>query len=97
MPRGEKEIPMTDNEKPDYQPAEKMTFEDCFEELEHLVEDFEKVNMKLTDSIVKFERGMELIGRCSAQLEEAEEKISQLLKKISPESEVNLSTDDDEI
>lgn len=63
----------------------KMTFEECFDELEDLVNKFEQGKMPLSESIVKFERGVELIKKCSEQLSVAEKKVEELLQKISPE------------
>jgi exodeoxyribonuclease VII small subunit len=69
---------------PELKPVEEMTFEACFEELERLLQRFEEGKMPLSESISFFERGMQLIGRCSSQLTEAEQKVNELLKKISP-------------
>ena len=64
---------------------EDMEFEDCFKELEQLVERFEQGHMALTESVVCFERGMQLLKRCSTQLADAEKRVSELLSKISPQ------------
>lgn len=76
-----------------FKPVEEMSFEECFEELEQLVEAFEKGRMPLSESIRRFERGMSLIKRCSSELEEAEKKVNQLLSKISPVDHQNPGTD----
>ncbi len=61
-----------------------MSFEECYQELESLVEQFEQGRMSLSESVARFERGMELMKRCSTELNEAEKKISTLLTKIDP-------------
>ncbi len=64
--------------------VEKMEFEACFQELESLVEQFERGQMSLSESVTRFERGMQLLKRCSRQLSDAEKKVAELLTRISP-------------
>ena len=63
-------------------PLEKMTFEECFSELERLVDDFEDGQLSLSDSVFQFERGMKLIQRCTKELEDSEKKIKELMTTI---------------
>jgi len=58
-----------------------MNFEENMEELEKIVQDLEKGDLNLEDSIKKFEEGMELSKKCSEILEKAEKKITILIKK----------------
>ena len=58
-----------------------MNFEENIEQLEKVVQELESGNLNLEDSIKKFEEGMELAKRCNEMLEEAEKKITVLIKK----------------
>ena len=55
-------------------------FEDMMQELEKIAKDLEKGELNLDDSVKKFEEGMELSKECSKILENAEKKISILIK-----------------
>ena len=66
-------------------PIEKMTFEDCFSELETLVEKFEQGKMPLAEMLEHFERGMTLIRHCTHQLNEAETMVNSLVEKMNPD------------
>ena len=61
-------------------PIEKLTFEDALEELETIARDLEQGDLKLDESIARFERGTELKKFCREKLEEAERKIEILQK-----------------
>lgn len=58
-----------------------MNFEQNIEELEKIVTELEKGDLNLDDSIKKFEEGMTLSKKCNEILEEAEKKITILIKK----------------
>lgn len=58
-----------------------MNFEENMENLEKIVQDLEKGDLNLDDSIKKFEEGIELSKKCSEILEKAEKKITVLIKK----------------
>jgi exodeoxyribonuclease VII small subunit len=60
-------------------PAEKLNYEDAFEELEALVERLESGDLPLEESLALFERGQALAARCSELLEQAELKLRQLV------------------
>ncbi|MDO8673740.1 MAG: exodeoxyribonuclease VII small subunit [Dehalococcoidia bacterium] len=60
----------------DIQP--KISFEDNFVALEHLVEALEKGGLALEEAIVLYDRGMRLAKECNDQLEAAELKVTQL-------------------
>ncbi len=58
-----------------------MNFEENIEELEKIVQELENGNLNLDDSIKKFEEGMNISKKCNEILEEAEKKITILIKK----------------
>ena len=55
-------------------------FEDMMQELEKIAKDLESGDLSLEASVQKFEEGMELSKECSKILENAEKKISILIK-----------------
>ena len=57
-----------------------MSFEDTMKELENIVQILEKGELNLDDSIKEFEKGMKLSKEASKYLEEAEKKITLLVK-----------------
>lgn len=58
-----------------------MNFEENIEQLEKVVQELENGNLNLEDSIKKFEEGMKISKKCNDILEEAEKKITVLIKK----------------
>ena len=60
---------------------ETMNFEENVEQLEKVVQELENGNLNLEDSIKKFEEGMAISKKCNEILEEAEKKITVLIKK----------------
>ncbi len=66
-----------------------MNFEENIEELEKIVTELEKGDLNLDDSIKKFEEGMKLSKKCNEMLEEAEKKITILIKKDDKIEEEN--------
>ena len=58
-----------------------MNFEENIEELEKIVQELENGNLNLDDSKKKFEEGMNISKKCNEILEEAEKKITILIKK----------------
>jgi len=75
---------MSSNAGKDLKPVEGMSFEECFQELEQLVEKFEHGQMALSESVDRFERGIQLLKKCSNQLTDAEKKVTDLMKRIAP-------------
>lgn len=55
-----------------------LNFEETMENLEKIVQELEKGDLNLDDSISKFEEGMKLSKSASKYLEEAEKKITML-------------------
>ena len=56
-------------------------FEDAMTELEQLVEQMEKGDISLEDSLQAFERGIKLTRTCQKALLDAEQKVQILLEK----------------
>ncbi len=66
-----------------------MNFEENIEQLEKIVQELENGNLNLDDSIKKFEEGMNISKKCNEILEEAEKKITILIKKDNKIEEEN--------
>jgi exodeoxyribonuclease VII small subunit len=56
-------------------------FEENMQGLENIVQELEKGDLNLEESIKKFEKGIELSKKCNEILEDAEKKITILIKK----------------
>jgi exodeoxyribonuclease VII small subunit len=56
-------------------------FEEAMERLEQIVESLEGGDLTLEESLKIFEEGMKLIRFCSKKLEEAEQKVTLLIKE----------------
>lgn len=57
-----------------------VNFEETMKKLEEIANELEKNDLDLDTSVSKFEEGMKLSKQCSKMLEDAEKKISILLK-----------------
>ena len=69
-------------------------FEDMMKDLEQIAKDLESGNLSLDDSVKKFEEGMEISKSCTKILEDAEKKISILIKNNNGElTEENFEID----
>ena len=66
-----------------------MSFEENMEALEKTVQELENGNLNLEDSIKKFEEGINLSKKCNDILEEAEKRITVLIKKDDKIDEEN--------
>lgn len=53
----------------------------AFEELEGIVAWFERGDADLDDALKKFERGLELAGKCRARLKEIENRVNEIKAK----------------
>ena len=58
----------------------KTTFEESMKRLEDIVQRLESGEMSLEDSLQVFEEGMQLVAFCSRKLDEAEKKVSLLVR-----------------
>lgn len=65
--------------KQDEKPG-RFDFEAAMKELETIVKQLETGNQNLDDSLKLFERGVELARQCKLRLDEAELKVSKLVK-----------------
>lgn len=55
-------------------------FEECLQRLEQIVQELEKGEVPLEQSLTLFEEGMQLSSACRKELEQAEGKVEILLK-----------------
>lgn len=58
-----------------------LNFEESIEQLNKIADDLEKGEIDLETSVKKFEEGMELAKKCNKILENAEKRITMLIKK----------------
>ena len=59
--------------------AEK-TFEEAIDELEKIVEELERGDLPLEETIKKFEQGLKLSELCTNKLNQVEQKLKKLVK-----------------
>lgn len=67
-----------------------LNFEETMQQLETIVKELEEGKLNLDDSIKKFEQGIKLSNNASKYLEDAEKKITILIK----DKEGNLEEED---
>lgn len=65
------------------QDPQDLSFEDALNQLEALVEQMERGELTLEDSLSSFERGVALTRRCEAALKAAEQKVEILTRKTA--------------
>ena len=70
-----------------------MNFEEAMKGLEKIAGELEKGDLNLDESVSKFEQGMKLSKICSEILENAEKRITILLKKDDEVTEENFSVE----
>ena len=68
-------------------------FEDSIKKLEEIVEQLEKGDLNLDESVSKFEEGMKISKECNDILENAEKKITILLEKNGKIDEEDFNVD----
>lgn len=76
--------------------TEEISFEKSINELEEIVKNLEKNDITLDESLKLFERGVALSSSCTKMLDEAEQKVSVLLKTDTGVNEQNFLVGDDE-
>ena len=59
-------------------PVDEMTFETAMKELESVVDQLERGDVALDQSITLYERGAALKKRCESELKRAEEKVAAI-------------------
>ena len=65
-----------------------ISFEESLERLEKLVNKMESGDATLEQSLVWFEEGMDLLKLCQVQLNNAEQKVQELVKKTDGKFEL---------
>ncbi len=73
-----------------------LNFEEAIKDLEKIASELEKGDLDLEASVSKFEEGMELSKKCNNLLENAEKRISILLKDGDTIKEENFIQEDNE-
>ncbi len=73
--------------------TDKLSYEQAIERLNRIVNDLEKGNLPLADSLTLFEEGTALMKRCSELLDQAEQKVV-MLKKGTDGTPVELPFED---
>lgn len=68
---------------------EKLNFEEAMSKLETIAKELENSDLTLEQSVAKFEEGMKLSKDCSNFLEDAEKRITILLKNADEIKEEN--------
>ncbi len=76
--------------------GETQSFETMMERLQALVDRLEEGNLTLEESIRSFEEGMELVGKCTAVLSQAEQRIQTLTRDAAGKPVVKPLDDDEE-
>ena len=81
--------------------TEKLNFESAIKELENLVEQMEKGDITLEQSLQNFERGIELTRACQKALQEAEQKVQILThqqgEEVLEDFQQDLATETSEV
>lgn len=80
--------PATSDEQQD------LDFEKSLEELEAIVENMEKGDLTLEQSLRDFERGVLLTRACRKALEQAEQKVSVLMSEAGEDALQDFGNDD---
>lgn len=70
-----------------------ISFEDAMKELEQIASELEKGDLNLDQSVTKFEEGMKLSKTCNKILEDAEKRISILIKNEDDVTEENFNAE----
>lgn len=68
-------------------------FEETIKKLETIANELEKGDLNLDESVTKFEEGMKLSKTCNDILENAEKRISILIKKDDEVTEENFNVE----
>ena len=56
-------------------------FEEAMQRLEEIVQSLDSGDLPLEESLKIFEEGMKIVGFCNSKLDEAEKKVSLLIKE----------------
>ena len=74
--------------------AEKLNFEDSLSKLEDIIRQMEEGGQPLEKMMAQFEEGMKLVEQCRKSLDEAELRVSLLMKDKSKERLKDIGEDD---
>lgn len=74
----------------------KLQFEEAMKQLENIATELEKGDLNLDESVAKFEEGIKLSKQCSQLLENAEKRITILLKDGENIKEENFIQENEE-
>ncbi len=77
------------------QKEEKLNFEETIKQLEEIAKELEKGDLDLDSSVNKFEEGMKLSKKCNDFLENAEKRITVLLKDGNDIKEENFTQEEE--
>ncbi len=78
-------------EKPAYRPVEEMTYNEANAELEGIVRALESNSLELEESLLLYQRGVELLSSLRSRLVDAQQKVSALM------GEIQIDTDDRDV
>lgn len=76
------------------QDIQDLTYEQAFAELERIVRELESEQASLESTLALFERGQQLVQRCTALLEQAELRLQVLSESAIPGSPEGESPDE---
>lgn len=62
--------------------VDELTYKEASTELEHIIRNLESGDMELEESLESYTRGVELLRSLRTRLEDAEQKVSVLMKDI---------------
>ena len=63
-------------------PVEELRFSEAITELESVVDELERGQLDLEESLARYERGVALLRACRAKLGEAEQRVTMLMGEI---------------
>ena len=66
----------------DRKPVDELTYKEASTELEFIIRSLESGDMELEESLESYTRGVELLQSLRSRLEDAEQKVSVLLKDM---------------
>ena len=75
-------------------PTKKLNFEDTLSKLEDIIRQMEEGGQPLEKMLDRFEEGMKLVEQCRKALDEAELRVSLLMKEQSEERLKNFDEND---
>ncbi|MFZ3382561.1 MAG: exodeoxyribonuclease VII small subunit [Candidatus Methanoperedens sp.] len=58
-----------------------MSFEESLKELEGIVDNLEKGQLSLDESLMLFEKGIKLVRECNMKIKSAQQKVEQLVEE----------------